>query len=163
MKNLISITTYATIVLIASICNAQSPEKVEDAFIELKGNQIVRETFLFADTNFVYYEKEGEHFKIPQSDIVNSIGIKTIPTTNYYQDMYKAGKIGTNAAFLQLAGISMGFLGYALFKHDPNNNITATFIGTGTVMTITGILFTIGAWSNLKEANMKMAAKVVQY
>ena len=150
------IHAFVLVVCVSSI-SAQTTPKPEQV-VELKGNLLLREDFMYQDSNFVYFQKDNNYFKISQSKVISSTGIKVIPTSTYYEDMFHFTKQGLNAVTLSIIGILTTTGGSLIAIKTESINLGIGFIAVGTVISFAGLITEISAWSAGKEANIKMIA-----
>ena len=122
---------------------------------------MLEQDYLYQDSNFVYFQKDDSYFKISQDKVLKTVGIDFIPTTTYYQDMYRFTKKGHNALTLYLLGsLTMSAASIFALKSDGENiglPIGLTVIGGG--LSLIGLITDFSAWSTGKKANLKMMAK----
>lgn len=139
---------------------AQTPPSQVEKLVELEGNRLLRSDFLFQDSNYVYFQTDSGCYKLSQSKVVRSIGIKTIPTTTYYEDMLEFTKKGNTAMAMYAFGSLSSGLGVVLISTLENPNIGLGVASLGGVFSLIGVITEIGAWNAGLRANQKMAAKI---
>ena len=153
---LISISFMITIFNLSS--QSTNTSKQQDIYVELQGNKLLREDFLYQDSNYVYFQKDDAYFKIPQSKVVNTVGIEIIPTTTYYQDLNKFTNKGLNSMILYVIGglTTTGGI-YAVSKSEtPNLGLGLSLAGSA--ISLTGFIVQVSAWVIGKQASNKMSA-----
>jgi len=151
-----------SILFIIKIFNLQSQStttsKQQDIYVELQGNKLLREDFLYQDSNYVYFQKDDSYFKISQNKVIHTEGIDIIPTTTYFQDLNKFTNRGLNSMVLYLIGglTTTGGI-YAVNKSEtPNLGLGLSLAGSA--ISLTGFIVQISAWVIGNQASNKMSA-----
>ncbi len=151
---------FLIITLSVITLKSQTPPPAEK-YVLLEGQIMLEQDYLYQDSNFVYFQKDDNYFKISQDKVLKTVSIDFIPTTTYYQDMYKFTKKGQTALTLYLLG-SLSVTAASIFAiksdgEDIGLPIGLTVVGSG--LSLIGIITEISAWSTGKKANIKMMAK----
>jgi hypothetical protein len=152
---------FLMLIFPAIVCFSQTTDDELHSYIILEDNILWKRTFLFQDSNFVYFEEDNGYFKVSQDKVTKAVGIDYKPTTNYHEDMLSAGSIGTTGISLQLSSILLVGVGAFISSENTESKLPLVFISTGGLFSLTGILLELRAWSKVKEANMKMAATLL--